>query len=130
MIDVNLIHERRVNRQARDTSKCTIDRIWLSNKFLKLALTQKYTCPIPAALSSSSVRCPHCEVAFHLTFSVPARGSKMSLRRRVAPPRELRSISGDQRNDQAAGRNEVHCITLSALWKADFFHLLMFSIFH
>jgi len=40
MVDVDLVHEHRVSKQARETSKHAIDRIWLSHAFLKLALAQ------------------------------------------------------------------------------------------
>ena len=40
MIDVDLVHEHRVSKQARETSKHAIDQMWLSHAFLELALTQ------------------------------------------------------------------------------------------
>ena len=74
MIDVGLIRERKANKQARDTSKCTNERIWHSHAFVKLAFTQKHTCPIPAALS-------RVLLSFLLFLSL-----------RAGRPRKLRSI--------------------------------------
>jgi len=87
MIDVDLIHEHRVSKQARETSKHPIDCIWLSHAFLKLALTQKHTCSILAVLSSIHIRCP----SYLYLFCIGAQVEN-ALRRHVAPPRELRLI--------------------------------------